>query len=268
MRGGRVRRLAEFVNGHAWEMDDRDQFLTIYGRQAVLEALLDGGVEVDKVLVDRTARGGAVEEILAAAAQRGLKVERVAAERVTRLSRNGRQDQGVVADVVAPNLTSLDAWVAGLDPSAPVAALVLDGLTTPANVGMVIRTATAAGLDAVVVPRMGVAEIGPLVVKASAGVAFRAPLVRSATAVEAVDHLAGAGLEVIGLRGDGAEPLFDAPLPSRGAYVLGNESAGVSDGVAGRVGRWVAIPLANGVESLNVGAAAAVLSYEVARQRR
>ncbi|MEA3018745.1 MAG: rRNA (guanosine2251-2-O)-methyltransferase [Actinomycetota bacterium] len=236
-------------------------FVTIYGRMPVLEALADERVAVAKVLLSRAARGESVDEIVAAAARRGVAVQRVAPEKVTRISGNGRHDQGVVADVDAPGLGALDTWLG----SAPVtcALLVLDGITNPANVGMVIRTATAAGLDGVVLPRAGVPDVGPLVIKASAGVAFRATILQSATASSACASLRTAGIELIGLRADSAESLFDAPLPDRAAYVLGSET----DGVSVECDRWLSIPLAVGVESLNVAVAAGLVAYEVARRR-
>ena len=237
--------------------------LTVYGRMPVLEALSDERVRVERVLVARTARGESVDEILAAARRRGVAVQRVAPEKVTRVSGNGRHDQGVVADVSAPGVVELADWA----PPSVASVVLLDRVTNPANVGMVVRACTAAGLEGVVLPRAGVPDIGPLVVKASAGVAFRAPLLRCPTAVEGVAALAGMGFEVVGLRGDGGTDLWAAPLPDRAAFVLGNETEGVSPAVGGLVGSWVSIPLAGGVESLNVATAAAVLAYEVARRR-
>lgn len=233
-------------------------FVTVYGRMPVLEALLDPAVRVEKVVLARSARGDSVDEIVEAARDRGVPVQRVAPEKVTRISGNGRHDQGVVADVVAPGLRELDDEV----PGGRLALLVLDGVTNPANVGMVIRTATGAGLEGVVLPRAGSPDIGPLVVKASAGVAFRATVYRSASAAAAVARLRSAGVEIVGLRA-GAEPLFGADLPERAAYVLGNET----DGVSVDVDRWVSIPMANGVDSLNVAVAAGIVSYEIARRR-
>lgn len=232
--------------------------LTIYGRMPVLEALLDEAVPVAKVLLARTAKGEVVEEIVAAARRRGVPLQKVAPEKVTRVSGNGRHDQGVVADVEAPGVRELDEI-----PGGRLSLLVLDGVTNPANVGMVLRTATAAGVDGVVLPRAGVPDLGPLVIKASAGIAFRANVLQTATARDAVARLRQAGVEVIGLR-TGDESLFDAELPERAAYVLGNET----DGVSVEVDRWLSIPLANGVESLNVAVAAGLVSYEIARRRR
>src|SRR4051794_28428843 len=233
--------------------------VTVYGRMPVLEALRDPAVPVAKVLLARTARGDSVDEIVAEAKARGVTLQRVAPEKVTRVSGNGRHDQGVVADVDAPNLRELDDEI----PGGRLAYLVLDGITNPANVGMILRTATAAGLDGVVLPRAGVPDIGPLVIKASAGVAFRSSVLTTTTARDAIARLRVAGVAGVGLRGDSAESLFDADLPERAAYVLGNET----DGVSVEVDRWLSIPLANGVESLNVAVAAGLVAYEVTRRR-
>ncbi len=150
--------------------------------------------------------------------------------------------------------------------SGPV--LVLDGITTPANVGMILRTATAAGFSGIVVPRRGVASLDPLVVKASAGVAFVAPVLKTATAANAVHALRDRGFHVIGLAATAPMTLFDADLPRDTAYVLGSETAGLGGDVAAQVQTWMSIPMANEVESLNVAAAAAVLCFEVARRAR
>ena len=233
--------------------------VVVYGRMPVLEALTSA--EVSLVLLARTARGDTIDEIVQAAAAKGVELKRVAPEKVTRLSGNGRHDQGVVAEIVAPGLVELSDWLSSHRPSA---LLVLDGVTNPQNVGMIVRTATAAGLDGVVLPRAGSPDVGPLVVKASAGVAFRATILAADTAADAVRSLVAAGLPVVGLRAD-APSLFDG-FPTPAAFVLGSEHDGISPAVASLVTSWRSLPLANGVESLNVAVTAGVVAYEVARQ--
>ena len=237
--------------------------MTVYGRMPVREVLADTSTPVELVLLARTARGDTVDDIVRLAGQRGVELKRVAPEKVTRLSGNGRHDQGVVAEVRAPGLVELDDWLADHHPAA---LLVLDGVTNPGNVGMIIRTVTAAGLDGLVLPRAGSPDVGPLVVKASAGVAFRATILRSATAAGAVRTLAAAGVEVIGLRTGGPD-LFTSPMPDRAAWVLGSEHDGISPEVSEQVMSWRSLPLANGVESLNVAVTAGILAYEVTRRR-
>lgn len=247
----------------------KDRFVTVYGRKPVLEALADPDLTVDKVVLADNARGPAAREILDAAARRGVTVQRASAHRVKVLAGNGRHDQGVLADVVAPRMRTLAAALAGKGSRPPRTVLLLDGITTPANVGMILRTATAAGLPGVVVPRRGVAALDPLVVKASAGVAFRAPVLRCATAEEAAELLVEAGytLYALGARPDVAPTsLFDVTVPSRVAFVLGGETNGVSPAVANLSAGWVSIPMPGDVESLNVSAAAAVVCFELVRR--
>lgn len=245
------------------EISPKDRFVTVYGRKPVLEVLADDGLTVDKVVLADSARGAAATEILRAAGERGVPVQRASAHRVKVLAGNGKQDQGVLADVVAPRMRPLSAALSGRPPKS---VLVLDGITTPANVGMIIRTATAAGIGGIVVPRRGVASLDPLVVKASAGVAFRAPLLRCATAGEAATELRAAGYRLFGLDGRASRTVFGGDFPDRAAFVLGGETAGVSAEVRGQVHEWLSIPMAGGVESLNVASAAAVLCFELVRR--
>lgn len=242
----------------------KDRFVTVYGRKPVLEALADDRLTVDKVVLADTARGPAAREILDAARWRGVPVQRATAQRVKVLAGNGKQDQGVLADVVAPRMRRLADALASRKP--PRTVLLLDGVTTPANVGMILRTATAAGIEGIVVPRRGVAGIDPLVVKASAGVAFTAPVLRCATAEEAAAELRAAGYPLHALDAGARRTVFEVDLPRRVAFVLGGETEGVSEAVGRSVERWVSIPMAGGVESLNVAGAAAVLCFELVRR--
>jgi 23S rRNA (guanosine2251-2'-O)-methyltransferase len=248
----------------------KDTFITVYGRKPVLEALVDPTLSIDKVITADNAQGSSLMAILSAARERGVPVHRASAHRVKVLAGNGRHDQGVLADVLAPKMRVLTEYLdelANLPADSPCSLLVLDAVTNPANVGMVLRSATAAGLDGVLLPRRGVPAIDPLVIKASAGVAFRAPVLRAPTAAEGCAVLRAAGIKVLGLAGDAPASLLHDPLPERVALVLGNESEGLSAAVRAQLDGTVAIPMRGGVESLNVASAAAVASYELLRRR-
>lgn len=245
----------------------KDTFVTVYGRKPVLEALRDPALAVDKVILAEGADREAVRTFTEAARARGLVLQRATAQRVKVLAGNGRQDQGVLADVVAPRMRPVEHFLADLDPAAPARVLVLDGLTNPANVGMILRSATGAGLEGVLLPRRGVPAIDPLVIKASAGVAFHAPVLRSRTAATGLAALAEAGFVLLGLDGAGRESLFDAELPGRVALVVGGETDGLTDGVRDELHGTLTIPLAEGVESLNAACAATVACFELARRR-
>lgn len=237
--------------------------MTVYGRKPVLEALHDPTVTVDKVVLADTARGEPVRAIRTAAAEHGVEVRTASQHRVKVLAGNGKQDQGVLADVLAPRMRPL---AEALDDRHPGPVLLLDRITTPANVGMILRTATAAGLGGIVVPHRGVASIDPLVVKASAGIAFHAPILRAATPADAAELLTEAGYQLYGLASDGSAALFDAELPRRAAFVLGGETEGISPEVRAHIAEQLAIPMPGPVESLNVASAAAVLCFELVRR--
>lgn len=243
----------------------KDTFITVYGRKPVLEALVDAALRVDKVVVAEGLRGEPIREILDAARERSVPVQRASAQRVKVLAGNGRHDQGVLADVVAPRMAPVAEFLDALG-DGPAAVLVLDRLTNPANVGMILRSATAAGLDGVVLPRRGLPAIDPLVVKASAGVAFRAPVLRCSTVEDGVGALRDAGFTVFGLDAAGTS-LLDADLPGRVALVLGNETHGLSESVRPLLAGELAIPMRGGVESLGVASAGAVAAFELARRR-
>lgn len=245
----------------------RERYLTVFGRIPVLEVLTDDSLEVAQVFIATDVTASLTREITSLAESRGVEVQRVGRDRVTRISGSGKQHQGVAADVVAPKRSSLDDWLRHTAASTDVICLVLDDITTPANVGMIIRSAAGAGVDGIVVPTRGVADLGPLVIKASAGVAFRAPLLRVRTSLEAVQLLVEGGFSVVVLDANGAEDLWNAPFGPRTALVLGGEHAGVSEEVLQLASSSVRIPMAPGIESLNVAAAAAIVCFEISRRR-
>ncbi len=243
----------------------KDTFITIYGRMPVLEVLQDDSLQVDKLIVADNAQGESLDRILGLARRRGIPVRSAPPHRVKLLAGNGKQDQGVLADVVAPQMQTIGEF-ADTVPRGRCQVLVLDGVNNPQNVGMIIRTATAAGLAGVVLPRVGSPDIDPLVIKASAGVAFHASVVRCRTAAEAVEELRSVGFRVYGLSGGARTTLYQERLPDRAAFVLGNETAGIAEETAQWVDKWVSIPMTGGVESLNVATAAAVVSFDLVRR--
>lgn len=198
---------------------------------------------------------------------RGVPIEVVAERRLDELA-DRRWHQGVVAHVVPPSPRSIESWVSerkGRLWSTHV--LVLDGVHNPSNVGLILRTAAAAEIDAVVLPRFGTAEIGPLTIKAGSGMIFAVDIIATETASEAIEALQLEHFEIFGMDATGAD-LYETTVPDRAAFVFGNETLGLSAEVLGALDQSLSLPLGNGVESLNVAAAAAVVSYELVRRKR
>jgi len=240
--------------------------LTIYGRKPVIEALEDAAVPVLRVFVSTRAGGPVVDRIRQLAERRAAPVTRLDPLALSRISKHGRQDQGIAADIATPQRRTVEAFLAeGLPQHA--LSLAIDGLTTQANVGMVIRSALAAGVDGIVLPEKGTAGLDPQVLKASAGTALRAPILSCHELSDALTACAYAGAEIIGLDMRGEATVFEAVLPGPAVLVVGSESAGFSEAVANLMSRRITIPMRGGVESLNAAVAASVALFAIATGR-
>lgn len=235
------------------------RLMTVCGRKPVLEALARDDVDVVRLHVAKGARGDIIKEILALAKRRGVEVSVATPERVSQISRNRRQDQGVAADLRIPRYGLAGDYLSSAPPT--FALLALDGVTTPRNVGLVVRSVGAAGMDGLVLPEHGCCGIIPLMVKASAGSVFRTRILRCETLLPVLEQCIGLGAEVCTLDPHASESLFDYEPHEREVYVLGGEAGGVSCDIRSLSTRTLRIPMANGIESLNVAVAAALAAY-------
>ncbi len=235
--------------------------LTVYGRKPALEALSDTSLTCHALHLAHSNRdAGIVSELLAMAEQRGVEVKRHSRQELARISKNGKQDQGVALDIVCAAFQSLEDYLDGVGSSRPQRLLALDGITNPQNLGMIVRSAAAGAIDGIVWPRRGNAAPGPLVVKASAGTLYRAPVLNCIEIVPALQGCAHAGFEICILAADANQSLFDYRPAGHCVYVLGNETRGVSREVMELADRGLAIPMNNNIESLNVAVTASLIA--------
>ena len=242
----------------------RRRLLTLYGRKAVLEALADLRLDCRTLhLATSNRRDSAIADIERRADERAVARRLHSREELARISRNGRQDQGVALDVFCPAMRDIEAYLADLDAAegAPQRLLALDGVTNPQNMGMAIRSAAAAGVTGVLYADRGNPALGPLVIKASAGALFRAPLLRCASIAAAAAQLVDHGFRLYRLQAGAGGTLWECDFAARALFVLGGESHGISDAVKALPGEDLAIPMANGVESLNVAVTAALVAF-------
>jgi 23S rRNA (guanosine2251-2'-O)-methyltransferase len=234
----------------------------IYGINPVLEALRAGRVKELRV-GDRA--DDRLKQLLSAAAARGVRVRRVPADALERDSRRGVH-QGVVADVEQAENYSVDEIVRGA--SAAPLVVVLDGIEDPHNLGAILRTADAAGVDGVVIQSRRAAARDGVAAKASAGALAHVKIAEVVNIARAVEELKESGVWTVGLAGEGPESYdaIDFTLPT--AVVLGAEGAGLRRLVRERCDRLASIPMRGHVGSLNVSVAAGIVLFEVVRQRK
>jgi 23S rRNA (guanosine2251-2'-O)-methyltransferase len=236
--------------------------LTIYGRKPVLEALQDRSLPIHCLhLADSNKPGGILRDIEVLAAQRQVSIKHHSKVELSRISKNSREDQGVAIDLQLPNYRRLEQFLQQWQPTDDARLIAVDRITNPQNLGMLIRSACAGGVAAVVIPDKGSAPLSPLVIKASAGALFRCPIVRCGELPAALKLLQKHGLQIGVLSSHASQNLFELAKTTPRVYVLGNETDGVSPEVMEIADIKIGIPMANAVESLNVAVTAALLAY-------
>jgi len=239
----------------------------LYGVHPVTEALESRPGAVERVF---TSREGAprLGRLLRQARQAGVPVTYLPRELLAKKLGGRAVHQGVAAQVAPIAYKDVDETCRRAARRQDGLLVVLDGVVDPGNLGAALRTCAAAGVDGVILGSEATVGLTPTVVKASAGSVERIPVAREPRLPARLRGLAEAGFLTVGLspRGDLAWDELD--LRGRIVFVAGGEQRGLRPGVRAGCGRLVSIPLASGVESLNVAVALGVILFEAARQRR
>ena len=239
--------------------------MTLFGRNTAIEVLNDPNIAIYRVHLAHSNRPGpAINENLSLCEQRSIPIKMHDKQALTRISKNGRQDQGVALDIATPNHQRLDDFLDDARNNLPeenCELLLLDGITNPQNLGMIIRSLAASTLQGLVLPQKGCARLDPLVYKASAGCVPKARILGCPTIEDAMASLKRAQFKLLGLTGRGQDTLSCADGFQRKAFLLGNESEGLSDAALQACDHQVMIPMQNGVESLNVAVTAGIIAF-------
>ena len=237
----------------------------LYGLHAV-RAVLERRPETvlaAKVLRDASGKLAELERALAA---RGIALERVARGDLDRLAEGGVH-QGIVVEVAAaPEFSIGDFEQLVVDRGRAIRLLVLDGVEDPRNLGACLRTADAAGVDAVVVPRDHSAKLTATAVKTSTGAAETVPVFRAPNLARLLAWIKEAGVWVVGADAEAPRSLYQTKLAPPVAMVLGGEGRGVRRLTRDLCDELVYIPMAGSVESLNVSVATGIVLFELLRQ--
>ena len=231
-------------------------------------ALLEGDPErCMKVLIAKSAQPHIKAKITELCRANGIIFQNVESAALDRLT-DGENHQGVAAYTAQMKLWEPEELLASL-PAAPSPALILlcDHLQDPHNLGAIIRSAECVGAHGVVIPRRRSAGLTAVVGKTSAGAAEHLPVARVANISAALQELKDRGLWVYGAAAEGSSPMWETDLTGPLALVIGSEGEGLGRLVRERCDFLVSIPLRGKVGSLNASTAAAVLMYEVLRQK-
>ena len=244
----------------------------VTGLRAVEQLLARPTAGVVKLYAEYQTSNPRVESIVARAGVQGIEVQSANRARLQQISGEGRH-QGIVAEVKRESMLD-EAALRSLvenkltgDGGGKVLLLVLDGIQDPHNLGACLRSADAAGVDAVVVPRHGAAGLGPTVSKVAAGAAESLPFASINNIGRVLGWLAEYGVKVVGTGDTGEKTLYDVDLTGSVALVMGEEHDGLSNKIANRCDELVSLPMHGTVSSLNVSVATGICLFEILRQR-
>ncbi|MBP5199469.1 MAG: 23S rRNA (guanosine(2251)-2'-O)-methyltransferase RlmB [Schwartzia sp.] len=239
----------------------------IVGRNAVTEALKSGRA-VNRLLVAEGDGQGSIREIVRMARENGVIVEIVERSKIEAIA-GGYRHQGVLAYISPVDYTPLDELLeTAKEKSGLPFLLLLDELEDPHNLGAILRTADAVGVDGVLIPKRRNCPLSATVAKTSAGAVEYVPVARIGNVAQTIKELKQQGFWVVGADMDGTADFYEADLTGAVVLVVGSEGRGISRLVRESCDILVRIPMLGKINSLNVSVAGAVLMYEVLRQRR
>ncbi len=243
----------------------KDADRVICGIRPVAEAI-EGGKDVEKVLLRKTGQGEGFRELFGLIRKRGIPFQYVPEVKLNQLTR--QQHQGVVALISVIEYHNLNEIILrlfseGKDPWL----LMLDRVTDVRNFGAIARTAECAGVDAIIIPEKGAARINAEAVKASAGALMRIPVCRVPNLIHCGTELIQSGLTLVSVTEKGNESCHQANYNGPVCLVLGSEEDGISPPLLKMSSRRLRIPQYGTIGSLNVSVAAGIVLFEAARNR-
>ena len=241
----------------------------IYGLHAVESAIKNDASNILGVSYASGRSDKRLNSLLALIKSENIPIESLERVELDKLV-NSTKHQGIVAKYQRDkkqfgesDLTELLNTV-----TEPALLLVLDGITDPHNLGACLRSAEAAGVHGVIIPKDKAADITPIVYKVSAGAAERLPVFRVTNLSRTLDKLKQAGVWITGTDGETDQVIFQANLTGPTALVMGSEGKGMRRLTKEACDQLIKIPMSGQMESLNVSVATGVCLFEIVRQRQ
>jgi len=238
----------------------------IAGRNPVLEALKSGR-SINKILLLKGGTGRSFGDITKLAREMGIPLQEVDKQFLNTLAEGGNH-QGVVAMAASKEYVDVEdiLTVAEMKGEPPFIVL-LDEIEDPHNLGSILRTANAAGVHGVVIPKRRAVGLTPAVSKASAGAVEYVPVARVTNLAQTIDFLKEKGCWVVGTDARATDLIWEKDLTGPIVLVMGSEGKGIGRLIREKCDFLVKLPMLGQISSLNVAVAAGLVMYEIVRQR-
>ena len=247
----------------------KDRFqknLEIYGLQAVIDAVHEGK-EFDKIFMEKALNTPLAMELRALLKEHNIIFKAVPVEKLNRLTR--KDHQGVFAFISPVNFYSLgDVLMQTYEDGKSPIFLMLDRITDVRNFGAIARTAESCGVHAIILPKVGGAQLNSDAMNTSTGALMHIPICREQNLVHSLKYLKKSGLKVIACTEKADTSIYDVPFMDPVVIVMGSEEDGISEDILEVSDAKTSIPMFGKTESLNVSVATAIILYEAIRQRK
>ena len=237
----------------------------VYGIRPVIEAI-DAGMQIDKIMIQNGLQGDLMADLRARIKSRSLPFQFVPVEKLNHLTRNNHQ--GVVATISPIRYCSfVDLSQQVMDSGHAPFFVLLDHLTDVRNMGAIARTAECAGVDALVVPAHGSAQMNADAIKTSAGALLRLPVCREENLKTVVNLARQLGWQVVAATEKSSKSYLSVDFVKPTLLIMGAEDKGITTDLLKLSEVRAQIPIKGEIQSLNVSVAASIFIYEALRQR-
>ncbi|MFO7867698.1 MAG: 23S rRNA (guanosine(2251)-2'-O)-methyltransferase RlmB [Bacteroidales bacterium] len=237
----------------------------IIGIHAVHEALKDKE-NIDQILIKQQSDNEIIKEIIYLARKNNVTLKTVPIEKINKITR--KNHQGVIAFGSPIEFSSIFNIIPTLyeEGKTPLI-LLLDEISDVRNFGAIIRSCECFGVDAVVIPQKGSAQINESAIKTSAGAIYKVPVCKVKSLISTIDFLKKSGLTIASITEKSTTKIYTTDFSNPTAIILGNEETGISQNILTESDICLQIPMSGHISSLNVSVAGGISLYEIHKQR-
>jgi 23S rRNA (guanosine2251-2'-O)-methyltransferase len=246
--------------------------MLIIGRNPVTEAVKYNPGSIKKIILLEGLSDNKIKEIMRNAGKKNIKVElRSKKEFAKILDKKDKSEgvsQGVIAETEDYTYAELDTILSKTAIKTDSLLIILDEIQDPHNLGAVIRTSAAAGIDGIIITEKNSAKVNHTVIKTSAGTVNYIDIVQSKNIYKTIEKLKSSGFKILGTALNAGDSLYGVGFNGKIAVVFGNEGEGIRKNIVKLCDDLFKIPILGKVESLNISVAAGIVLYEALRQQK
>jgi 23S rRNA (guanosine2251-2'-O)-methyltransferase len=244
--------------------EKRNQF--IYGIHSIFEAIR-AEKNFEKVFIKKGFKSDLLGELFSFLRENTIPYQYVPVEKLNRITR--KNHQGIIALISEIEYVNIEKLIPLIYEKGEVPfVVILDRVTDIRNFGAIARTAECAGVDALVIPNKGAAQVSSDAFKTSSGALHSIPVCRTYNLEETIKYLRNSGLQIVAVTEKATDFYYGTDFTSPVALILGAEGRGINKDLLRSADKSVKIPMFGSLGSLNVSVAASVVIYEVVRQRK